>query len=76
VVEDLTGGVLADGTGLLHDSDVTAAPGSWRTTVGALPLLAAEARRRGIAVGPLAEHALRVARHRPHTGSGGHSGHR
>lgn len=56
VVAELTRGVLAGGTALLHDSDATAAPGSWRTTVGALPLLADEVRRRGLAVGPLGEH--------------------
>jgi peptidoglycan/xylan/chitin deacetylase (PgdA/CDA1 family) len=44
------------GTVLLHDSDCTSAPGSWRTTVAALPLLAAEFDRRGLAVRPVRDH--------------------
>ncbi|AXI80805.1 polysaccharide deacetylase family protein [Peterkaempfera bronchialis] len=52
VARDLRGG----GTVLLHDSDRTSAPGSWRTTLEALPLLAAFCRRRGWQPGPLAEH--------------------
>jgi peptidoglycan-N-acetylglucosamine deacetylase len=56
VVAQLARGVLDGGTALLHDSDVTSANGSWRTTAHALPLLAEETGRRGLAVGPLAEH--------------------
>jgi peptidoglycan/xylan/chitin deacetylase (PgdA/CDA1 family) len=44
------------GTVLLHDSDCTSRPGSWRSTVAALPLLAAELQARGLAVRPLADH--------------------
>jgi peptidoglycan-N-acetylglucosamine deacetylase len=44
------------GTVLLHDSDCTSAPGSWRTTVAALPLLAVEFDNRGLAVRPLRDH--------------------
>jgi len=44
------------GTVLLHDSDCTSVPGSWRTTVAALPLLAAEFDRRGLAVRPVRDH--------------------
>jgi peptidoglycan-N-acetylglucosamine deacetylase len=44
------------GTVLLHDSDCTSTPGSWRTTVAALPLLAAEFDRRGLAVRPVRDH--------------------
>jgi peptidoglycan/xylan/chitin deacetylase (PgdA/CDA1 family) len=40
VVADLTASPLPGATLLLHDSDVTSAPGSWRTAVAALPLLA------------------------------------
>jgi peptidoglycan/xylan/chitin deacetylase (PgdA/CDA1 family) len=54
VVADLTGG----GTILLHDSDVTSAPGSWRATLGALPRLVATCREQGLRVGPLAEHGV------------------
>jgi peptidoglycan/xylan/chitin deacetylase (PgdA/CDA1 family) len=44
------------GTVLLHDSDCTSAPGSWRTTVAALPLLATEFDRRGLAVRSVRDH--------------------
>jgi peptidoglycan-N-acetylglucosamine deacetylase len=44
------------GTVLLHDSDCTSTPGSWRTTVAALPLLAAEFDRRDLAVRPVRDH--------------------
>ncbi|ATY16770.1 polysaccharide deacetylase family protein [Amycolatopsis sp. AA4] len=45
------------GTILLHDSDVAAAPGAWRSALGAVPVLVSECRERGLAVGPLREHA-------------------
>jgi peptidoglycan/xylan/chitin deacetylase (PgdA/CDA1 family) len=44
------------GTVLLHDSDCTSRPGSWRSTVGALPLLAGQLRERGLAVRTLGDH--------------------
>lgn len=46
----------AGGTVLLHDSDVTSAPGSWRAALGALPAVVERCRERGWAVGPLREH--------------------
>jgi peptidoglycan/xylan/chitin deacetylase (PgdA/CDA1 family) len=50
---------LADGgTVLLHDSDCTSRPGSWRSAVAVLPLLAGELTRRGLAVRPLRDHLL------------------
>jgi hypothetical protein len=52
VLADLRGG----GTILLHDSDVAAAPGSWRSTLGALPHVLDHCRNQGLAVGPLGEH--------------------
>ncbi len=52
VLSDLAGG----GTVLLHDSDVTSTPGSWRATLGAVPALVAACRERGLDVGPLAAH--------------------
>jgi peptidoglycan/xylan/chitin deacetylase (PgdA/CDA1 family) len=52
VMRTLRGG----GTVLLHDSDCTSRPGSWRSTVAALPLLAAELRIRGLAVRTLGDH--------------------
>jgi peptidoglycan/xylan/chitin deacetylase (PgdA/CDA1 family) len=48
-------------TVLLHDSDVTAAPGSWHSTVDALPLLATRWDAAGLRVGTLGEHGLAFA---------------
>ena len=44
------------GTVLLHDSDCTSRPGSWRSTAAALPLLAAQVQARGLEVRTLADH--------------------
>jgi hypothetical protein len=44
------------GTVLLHDSDCTSRPGSWRSTMAALPLLAAQLRVRDLEVRTLADH--------------------
>jgi peptidoglycan-N-acetylglucosamine deacetylase len=52
VTRDLDGG----GTVLLHDSDCTSAPESWRNTLGALPPLLDEITERGLSVGPLRDH--------------------
>ena len=46
------------GTILLHDSDCTSDPGSWRATIGGLPLLAPIFAERGLAVGPVGEHGI------------------
>ena len=54
VARDLRGG----GTVLLHDSDCTSKPESWRATLGALPLLLAHCAEQGWRVGPLREHGL------------------
>jgi peptidoglycan/xylan/chitin deacetylase (PgdA/CDA1 family) len=43
-------------TVLLHDSDVTSTPGSWKATLASLPVLADEWTARGLAVGPLRDH--------------------
>lgn len=43
-------------TVLLHDSDVTSTPGSWKATVDALPLLAGDWHEQGLEVGTLSEH--------------------
>ena len=48
------------GTVLLHDSDCTSAPGSWRATLAALPGVFEDVRRRGLLPGPLAGHRLPV----------------
>jgi peptidoglycan/xylan/chitin deacetylase (PgdA/CDA1 family) len=45
-------------TVLLHDSDVTSAPGSWRATRAALGLLAERWSDAGLRVGPLKDHGL------------------
>ncbi|MPV89808.1 polysaccharide deacetylase family protein [Georgenia ruanii] len=47
------------GTVLLHDSDCTSEPGSWRGTVRALPLLAAHVQARRWQVRTLTEHVGR-----------------
>jgi peptidoglycan/xylan/chitin deacetylase (PgdA/CDA1 family) len=49
-------GLQGGGTILLHDSDVAAAVGSWRSALGAVPVILAGCRERGLAVGPLREH--------------------
>lgn len=54
VVDEAVSGRLDGGTLLLHDSDVTSAPGCWKATVAALPLLAERLAERGIVVAPLA----------------------
>jgi peptidoglycan-N-acetylglucosamine deacetylase len=45
-------------TVLLHDSDITSAPGSWRATLAALPILASAWSEAGLTVGTLSEHGL------------------
>lgn len=49
---DLTGGA----TVLLHDSDCTSAPQSWRSALGALEMLLDECDRNGWRAGPVNEH--------------------
>jgi peptidoglycan/xylan/chitin deacetylase (PgdA/CDA1 family) len=58
VVADVTRRYLDGGTVLLHDSDCTSYPGSWRSALGALPRLADEFASRGLAIGPVGEHGL------------------
>lgn len=45
-------------TVLLHDSDITSAPGSWRSTLDALPLLAERWDAAGLVVGTLSDHGI------------------
>jgi peptidoglycan/xylan/chitin deacetylase (PgdA/CDA1 family) len=52
----IAGGLAPGGVVLLHDSDITSAPGSWRAALGALPEIVATCRARGWTVGPLCEH--------------------
>ncbi|HEX9545875.1 MAG TPA: polysaccharide deacetylase family protein, partial [Acidimicrobiales bacterium] len=66
VVDDVAEGLSPGGTVLLHDSDCTSAPGSWRSAVGALPSLDSLFCERGLTVGPLADHGIsagQVSRH-------------
>ncbi len=58
VVADVMRRYVDGGTVLLHDSDCESYRGSWRATVGALPLIAAALDARGLSAGPLAEHGL------------------
>jgi len=50
---------VAGGTVLLHDSDCESYPGSWRSSLGALPLLAETVAERGLNVGPVGDHGIR-----------------
>ncbi|WP_380281921.1 polysaccharide deacetylase family protein [Kitasatospora purpeofusca] len=50
----LTGGA----TLLLHDSDCTSTPHSWRATLAALPLIATHCRAHNLTLGPLRDHGL------------------
>jgi peptidoglycan-N-acetylglucosamine deacetylase len=58
VYANLTAHLRGGVTVLLHDSDCTSPPGSWRAALGALPLLLDECRRRGLAVGPAGQHGV------------------
>jgi len=59
VVADVLDGYLDGGTVLLHDSDCTSAPQSWRATLDALPGLAESLGTRGLQVGTLGDHGIR-----------------
>lgn len=61
VAADVAKGLRPGATVLLHDSDCTSAPDSWRSALGALPALADLFADQGLRVGPLAEHGLRAA---------------
>ena len=54
----LAAGLDGGGTVLLHDSDSVAPAGSARAALGALPVLLDECGRRGLRVGPVAEHGI------------------
>jgi peptidoglycan-N-acetylglucosamine deacetylase len=58
VFADVTRRYVDGGTVLLHDSDCTSYPGSWRSALGALPLLADEFAARGLTVGTVGEHGV------------------
>ncbi len=52
-------------TVLLHDSDVTSSPGSWKSALDALPRLATRWRAEGLTVGTLSEHGIPAGRATP-----------
>jgi peptidoglycan/xylan/chitin deacetylase (PgdA/CDA1 family) len=56
IVADVEHTLVPGPTVLLHDSDCTSSPGSWKATLAALPLLAERWADRGFVVGPLREH--------------------
>lgn len=56
IAADIRRTYVPGATVLLHDSDVTSTPDSWKATLEALPLLAGEWHGRGLEVGPLADH--------------------
>lgn len=56
VYDTVTGNLRGGGTILLHDSDCTAAPASWTSTLSALPRLLDHCEEQGWKVGPLADH--------------------
>ncbi|MFI5047139.1 MAG: polysaccharide deacetylase family protein [Acidimicrobiia bacterium] len=58
VVDDVLRRYLDGGTVLLHDADCTSYPGSWRSSLGALPRLADELSARGLTVGPVGDHGI------------------
>ena len=58
VTNDVLRRYVDGGTVLLHDSDCTSYPGSWRSALGALPRLADELGARGLVVGPVGDHGL------------------
>lgn len=59
IVDDVSTTLVPGATVLLHDSDCTSAPGSWRATLAALPLLSELWSAAGLVVGPLSEHGIR-----------------
>lgn len=58
VTADVLRRYVDGGTVLLHDSDCTSYPESWRSTLGALPKLADAFASRGLAVGTVGAHGL------------------
>lgn len=64
VLGTLTADLAGGATVLLHDSDCTSPPGSWRAGLGALPSLLDECTRLGLRVGSLGEHGPRWDRAR------------
>jgi peptidoglycan/xylan/chitin deacetylase (PgdA/CDA1 family) len=62
VAGDVLDGFVDGGTVLLHDSDCTSAPESWRATLDSFPLLGKGFADRGLVVGPVGEHGIAASR--------------
>jgi peptidoglycan/xylan/chitin deacetylase (PgdA/CDA1 family) len=62
VVADIRRDLGPGATVLLHDSDCTSAPQSWRAALGALDGLSEVVASQGMVVGPLREHGIAPAR--------------
>lgn len=62
VAESVSASWQPGATVLLHDSDLTSAPGSWKATLAALPSLAERWTAAGLRVGTLSEHGVRSVR--------------
>ncbi|MGW0228054.1 polysaccharide deacetylase family protein [Actinopolymorpha singaporensis] len=58
VARRVLGSLDGGGTVLLHDSDVAAVPGSWRSTLDAVGTVVGHCRRQGWVVGPLRDHGM------------------
>lgn len=58
VVDEVVSGQVDGGTILLHDSDCTSEPGSWRATLGALPGIIEWCDARGLQVGTVGAHGV------------------
>ncbi|GII20910.1 polysaccharide deacetylase familiy protein [Planosporangium mesophilum] len=58
IVATVTGRLCGGGTVLLHDSDCTSAPDSWRRTLAALPAVIDGVGARNLRMGPLADHGV------------------
>ncbi|WP_067800186.1 polysaccharide deacetylase family protein [Actinomadura formosensis] len=58
VLETLAPDLRGGATLLLHDSDVTSAPGAWKATLAALPEVVAGCRATGLTLGPLRDHGV------------------
>jgi len=59
ITEDVLRRYVNGGTVLLHDTDSESYTGSWRNTLGALPLLAEAFASRGLEVGTVSDHGIR-----------------
>jgi peptidoglycan-N-acetylglucosamine deacetylase len=70
VVADIGRDLGPGATVLLHDSDCTSSPQSWRAALGALDGLAELLAARSMVVGPLAEHGIAPARTETSSGCG------